>query len=194
MSFIEVFFIALGLAMDALAVSVTSGIVLKKVKFENAFRFGSFFGTFQFIMPVIGWVCAKNFKDSIENFDHWVAFILLSIIGGKMFLESFKNEKNFYTDNKNFLSFYNMTVLAVATSIDALAVGVSFAFLNNQDDGIDILPASAIIGVVAFIISYAGVYLGKKIGRLIQKNAERAGGLILMGIGVKILLEHLLSL
>lgn len=191
MNFTEILFIAIGLAMDALAVSVSNGITLKKIKVKYALKFGLFFGVFQFIMPIIGWFCAKNFKNAIENFDHWVAFILLLIIGGKMFLESFKTEKENVTNNKNILSFYNMTILAIATSIDALAIGVSFAFLNNSQEMLDIWQSSAIIGIVAFTMSYAGVYLGKKIGGLIEKNAERTGGVILIGIGVKILIEHL---
>ncbi|MCI8804984.1 MAG: manganese efflux pump [Clostridiales bacterium] len=191
MNFTEILFIAIGLAMDALAVSVSNGITLKKIKVKYALKFGLFFGVFQFIMPIIGWFCAKNFKNAIENFDHWVAFILLLIIGGKMFLESFKTEKENVTNNKNILSFYNMTILAIATSIDALAIGVSFAFLNNSQETLDIWQSSAIIGIVAFTMSYAGVYLGKKIGGLIEKNAERTGGVILIGIGVKILIEHL---
>ncbi len=191
MNFTEILFIAIGLAMDALAVSVSNGITLKKIKVKYALKFGLFFGVFQFIMPIIGWFCAKNFKNAIENFDHWVAFILLLIIGGKMFLESFKTEKENVTNNKNILSFYNMTILAIATSIDALAIGVSFAFLNNSQETLDIWQSSAIIGIVAFTMSYAGVYLGKKIGGLIEKNAERTGGVILIGIGVKILIENL---
>ncbi len=191
MNFTEILFIAIGLVMDALAVSVSNGITLKKIKVKYALKFGLFFGVFQFIMPIIGWFCAKNFKNAIENFDHWVAFILLLIIGGKMFLESFKTEKENVTNNKNILSFYNMTILAIATSIDALAIGVSFAFLNNSQETLDIWQSSAIIGIVAFTMSYAGVYLGKKIGGLIEKNAERTGGVILIGIGVKILIEHL---
>ena len=191
MNFTEILFIAIGLAMDALAVSVSNGITLKKIKVKYALKFGLFFGVFQFIMPIIGCFCDKNFKNAIENFDHWVDFILLLIIGGKMFLESFKTEKENVTNNKNILSFYNMTILAIATSIDALAIGVSFAFLNNSQETLDIWQSSAIIGIVAFTMSYAGVYLGKKIGDLIEKNAERTGGVILIGIGVKILIEHL---
>jgi len=191
MNFFEVFFIALGLAMDAFAVSVSNGILLKDIKFRYAFKFGMFFGTFQFIMPIIGWLCAKNFKEAIESFDHWIAFFLLLIIGGKMFLESFGSEKEKIKSNNNILSFYNMIILAVATSIDALAVGVSFAFLGSSENGLDIWSSSAVIGVVAFILSYIGVYLGRKIGEIIQKNAERVGGIILIGIGIKILIEHL---
>ncbi len=192
MNFFEVFLIAIGLAMDAFAVSVSNGIVLKTVKQKSALKFGLFFGIFQFAMPVIGWLCAKNFKDAIESFDHWIAFVLLFIIGGKMFLESFKEEEEHIRNEENILSFYNMTILAIATSIDALAVGVSFAFLDSSS-GLDIWSSSAIIGVVAFVLSYIGVHLGNKIGGFIQKNAERVGGIILVGIGFKILIEHLIG-
>ena len=194
MTFLEVFLIAIGLAMDAFAVSISNGIVIKNVRFKHAIKFGIFFGFFQFIMPVIGWLCARNFKEAIESFDHWIAFILLLIIGGKMFIESFKaeeDEDSVKTDGDD-VSFYNMIILAIATSIDALAVGVSFAFLDSSN-GLNIWVSSIIIGIVAFVISYAGIYLGKKIGNLIQKNAERIGGIILISIGVKILIEHLLQ-
>ncbi len=188
MSFFEVFLISVGLAMDAFAVSVSNGILLNNVRFQKAFRFGLFFGIFQFIMPLGGWLCAKNFKDAIESFDHWIAFILLVLIGGKMFFDSFKNNDSDIRNDKNILSFYNMIMLSVATSIDALAVGVSFAFFS---DGLNIFQASSVIGVTAFILSYFGVFLGKRIGNVIHKNAEKVGGLILIGIGVKILIEHL---
>ena len=190
MNFVEVFLIAVGLAMDAFAVSISNGIVLKKVRFCDAVKFGTYFGVFQFVMPVIGFFCAKNFREAIESVDHWIAFILLLIIGGKMFIESFKEDDD--DDTPTSVSVYNMIVLAIATSIDALAVGVSFAFLNG-DNSAFVWEASAIIGIVAFVISYAGVYLGKKIGEHIKKNAERLGGIILVGIGIKILLEHLLG-
>lgn len=190
MNFFEVFLIAIGLAMDAFAVSVSNGIVLQKMKYKSALKFGLFFGIFQFVMPVIGWLCARNFKEAIESFDHWVAFILLFIIGGKMFLESFKDEEEHIKSEENILSFYNMTILAIATSIDALAVGVSFAFLDSNE-GLNIWSSSAVIGVVAFVLSYIGVHLGNKIGKLVQKNAERVGGIILVGIGFKILIEHI---
>jgi len=188
MSFFEVFLISVGLAMDAFAVSVSNGILLNDIRFHSAFRFGLFFGVFQFFMPFVGWLCAKNFKDAIESFDHWIAFILLVLIGGKMFHDSFKDKDDNIISDKNILSFYNMVMLSIATSIDALAVGVSFAFFS---DGLSIFQASAVIGFTTFILSYFGVYLGKKIGGVIHKNAEKVGGLILIGIGIKILIEHL---
>ena len=157
MSFIEVFLVAIGLAMDAFAVSISNGIVLENVEARNAIKFGLFFGVFQFIMPIIGWLCAKNFSAEIESFDHWIAFILLLIIGGKMFFESFKDDDEEIKNDSKILSLKNMTVLAIATSIDALAVGVSFAFLNNNGFGLNIWSASSIIGIVAFALSY--IYL-----------------------------------
>ena len=189
MGIISTFLIAVGLAMDAFAVAITNGLALKKVKIIHAFKFGAFFGFFQFIMPVIGWFCSKNFSHAIEKFDHWIAFILLFIIGGNMFIETFEKSKNNIFD-ENILSFKNMVMLSVATSIDALAVGVSFAFIQS-DKGLNIWNASLIIGIVAFIMSYIGLIIGKKIGNMFQKNAERIGGLILIGIGIKILVEHL---
>lgn len=190
MGIISILLIAVGLAMDAFAVAVTNGLALKKVKIIHAFKFGIFFGFFQFIMPVIGWFCSKNFSSAIEKFDHWIAFILLVIIGGNMFIETFKKSKDNNIFDENILSFKNMIMLAVATSIDALAVGVSFAFIQS-DNGLNIWSASLIIGAVAFIMSYIGLMIGKKIGGMFQKNAERIGGLILIGIGIKILVEHL---
>lgn len=187
MDFISIFLIALGLAMDAFAVSVSNGLLLKKIKLSYAFKFGAFFGIFQFIMPILGWGFAQSFNDAIKKYDHWFAFILLFIIGGNMVLESIKNDesKNIYKD-KDILSFKNLFVLAIATSIDALAVGISFALIN-----INIFISSAIIGIVAFVLSYIGVILGKKIGGIFRKGAEVVGGTILMGIGIKILVEHL---
>lgn len=191
MNFFAVFLIAISLAMDAFAVSISNGLALSKVKPMHAVKFGLFFGIFQFIMPLIGYLCSKNFSGAIEEFDHWIAFILLVLIGGKMFIETFKND-DISVANKDevILSFKNLTVLAIATSIDALAVGVSFAFVG-EGKGLGILEASAIIGIVAFVLSFIGAMLGRKIGDLFQKNAERIGGLILIGIGCKILIEHL---
>ena len=140
-------------------------------------------------MPLIGYLLGTGFSEYIEKFDHWIAFILLFIIGGNMFIETFKKSKNNIFD-ENILSFKNMVMLSVATSIDALAVGVSFAFIQS-DKGLNIWNASLIIGIVAFIMSYIGLIIGKKIGNMFQKNAERIGGLILIGIGIKILVEHL---
>lgn len=188
MDLLTIFLIAVGLAMDAFAVSISNGLLLNKINFISAFKFGFYFGSFQFIMPIAGWFAAREFSNQIKAFDHWVAFILLVIIGGKMFFETFNGEESLnIRSEKNILSASNLTVLAIATSIDALAVGVSFALTDTN-----IFYSSIIIGLVAFTLSFIGVLLGKKIGSLFKKNAERLGGLILIVIGVKILLEHLL--
>ena len=186
MGYIEIFFIAVSLAMDAFAVSVSNGLMLPKIQIKHAIIFGLFFGVFQFIMPLIGWACGSRFSQYIVNVDHWVAFVLLSLIGGKMVYETFKDDENNVRDEKNIMSFSNLTILAIATSIDALAVGVTFALVK-----VNVLSASVIIGIVAFILSFVGVMLGKKIGSVFQTYAERIGGLVLIGIGIKILIEHL---
>lgn len=186
MDFISVFLIALGLAMDAFAVSISNGLLLKKIKSSYAVKFGMFFGLFQFIMPIIGWFFAQSFSESIKKYDHWFAFILLCIIGGNMIIEAIRNNENNVYNDKDILSFKNIFVLAIATSIDALAVGISFALID-----IDIIISSMIIGIVAFVLSYIGIILGKKIGGFFKKGAEIIGGIILIGIGIKILIEHL---
>lgn len=186
MSILEIFFIAISLAMDAFAVSISNGLMLENIKIKYAVKFGIFFGGFQFIMPIIGYYLTNLLGDKILKFDHWIAFILLTTIGLKMIFETFKNEENNMYDNKNILAIKNLTILAIATSIDALAVGVSFSVIK-----VNIFNSSLIIGIVAFIFSFLGVIIGKKIGNLLSKNAERIGGLILIFIGFKILIEHL---
>ena len=190
MNNIEIIFIAISLAMDAFDVSISNGILLPNIKIAYAIKFGIFFGSFQFIMPIIGYYLTNLLGDSILKFDHWIAFILLNVIGLKMISETFKKEEkeNIY-DKKNILSIKNLTVLAIATSIDALAVGVSFSLIK-----VNIINASLIIGIIAFIFSFLGVLIGKKLGNLLSKNAERIGGLILVFMGFKILIEHLFNL
>lgn len=177
------FLIALGLAMDAFAVSITSGITMFRVKVSDALRIAFYFGFFQAFMPVIGWFGASIMTAYIAGVDHWIAFGLLSLIGGKMIYESFFEDKNKII---NPLNFWILIMLAVAVSIDALAVGISFAFLK-----ISIVGPVIIIGGVTFLLSFLGVYLGKKYGHFLGSRVEVLGGLILIGIGVKILLEHL---
>lgn len=188
MNFFELFIIAVSLAMDAFAVSVSNGLLLPKIRIRHAITFGAFFGIFQFMMPLIGYFLASSFSNYIEAFDHWIAFILLSIIGGNMVKESFSDDKD---DNEavqaNIMSFKNLTMLAIATSIDALAVGVTFAIVKSGS----IWVSCSIIGVVAFVLSYIGVMLGKKISGVFQSYAERVGGCVLIIIGLKILIEHL---
>lgn len=196
MDIISVLFIAIALAMDAFSVSITSGMVLKKVKFGASFKIGIFFGVFQFIMPCIGYFLGSAFASLITSFDHWIAFILLGFIGGKMLYEAIKDsdeEENI----KNPLDNKLLTMLAIATSIDALAVGVTFATMGMAVmlpctlSQLALLQSSGIIGIVAFLISFAGVHIGGKFGNLFGNKAEILGGIVLIGIGAKILIEHL---
>ena len=184
MSVISILMIGLGLAMDALAVSITIGINSnKKSKIKMAFKAGLFFGVFQAIMPFIGWAVGRNFTKYIEMMDHWIAFILLAIIGGKMIYEALKGEES---EEEKIYSNKTLLILAIATSIDALAVGISFAFLN-----VNIIPAISFIGVVTFTCSAIGVKIGNVFGLKYKSKAEIAGGVILILLGCKILIEHL---
>lgn len=196
MDIISVFFIAVALAMDAFSVSITSGMILKKPHGGAMFKIGLFFGVFQFVMPCLGYLLGSAFSVLISAFDHWIAFILLAFIGGKMIYEAL-SEKDEEENIKNPLDNKLLTMLAIATSIDALAVGVTFATMGM---GVvspctlaqtALLQASGIIGVVAFVISAAGVYIGGKCGNLFGNKAEILGGVVLVGIGLKILAEHL---
>ena len=185
MDIVSMFFIAVGLAMDAFAVSVTSGITIQHLKISHAFRIALFFGLFQAFMPVVGWGTGLSVKDFIVGIDHWIAFGLLSLIGCKMIYESLKMETR---ENRfNSLGMHILIILSVATSIDALVVGVSFAFLN-----ISIITPIIIIGAVTFILSFLGVFVGGKLGHFFEKKIEIIGGLILIGMGIEILVEHLL--
>lgn len=183
MDLITIFLTSFGLAMDAFAVSVGSGISLKKVSIKDAVIIATFFGGFQFMMPLIGWIAGLTFREFIISFDHWIAFGLLSLIGGKMLYEAWQEEEEAGADFRNL---YVLLTLAIATSIDALAVGLSFAVIKTP-----IITAVVVIGVITFLLSFSGVYLGSKFGHLFEKQAEVIGGFVLIGIGVKILLEHL---
>lgn len=187
MSFIELLLISVSLAMDAFAVSVSNGLILPNVKKRNAVTFGLYFGLFQFFMPLIGYFLGNKLTKYIQQFDHWIAFILLGIIGFNMIKESFSKDEEDMPKEKEILKVKNMTMLAIATSIDALAVGVTFAFIGNMN----ILFACSVIGIVAFILSYAGLMIGKKIGPYFKTYAERIGGLVLIGMGIKILIQHI---
>ena len=187
MSFIELFLIAVSLAMDAFAVSVSNGLILPNVKKRNAVTFGLYFGLFQFFMPIIGYFLGNKLTKYVQQFDHWIAFILLCIIGFNMIKESFSEDEEDVPKEKEILKVKNMTMLAIATSIDALAVGVTFAFIGNMN----IVFACSVIGIVAFILSYAGLMIGKKIGPFFKTYAERIGGLVLVGMGIKILVQHI---
>lgn len=178
-----------GLAMDAFAVSICKGLSMKKVKWQHGVVIGLFFGGFQALMPFIGWLLGSQFEQYITKVDHWIAFGLLGIIGGKMLFEAIKGDEEEECEcGKNIekLDIKELFILAIATSIDALAVGITFAFLKYP-----VGKAVTIIGVVTFVISVAGVYIGNFFGARFKKKAEIAGGIILVGIGVKILLEHL---
>lgn len=184
-SIIELFLIAVGLSMDAFAVAVCKGLSAKKAKVGNALIIGLYFGVFQAVMPLIGYFVGVQFVDKIAAFDHWIAFVLLVLIGGKMAKESFEAGDD---AEDSAITPKVMLPLAVATSIDALAVGVSFAFLEVR-----IVPAVVTIGVTTFALSALGVAVGAKFGGKCKSRAELIGGIVLMLIGVKILIEHLLG-
>ncbi|MCX6984599.1 MAG: manganese efflux pump MntP family protein, partial [Lentisphaerae bacterium] len=180
MNLYSIVLIAVALAMDALAVSIASGIILKKSKLKHAVRIAFFFGIFQLFMPLIGAVAGTFIKDFMSRFDHWIIFVILTAIGGKMIYEAFKlkeDEEKFDPTNLKTLIF-----LSIATSIDALAVGVSLSLLSAS-----IYLAVSIIGIVTFILCFTGVMIGDFIGHFFEEKIEALGGLILIGIGIKIL-------
>ena len=183
MGTIQLFILAVGLSMDAFAVSVCKGLSIRSLKLRHALVVGVWFGAFQALMPAIGWLLGSAFADLIRSVDHWIAFVLLALIGGNMIREALSREEE---DADPSLAPVTMLLLAVATSIDALAVGVTFAFL-----GVDILPAVTLIGICTFLLSAAGVKLGNVFGSRYKSGAELAGGIVLVLIGAKILLEHL---
>ena len=183
MGLIELFLMAVGLSMDAFAVSVCKGLAMKKCTWAKAGIVGLYFGVFQAGMPVIGYLLGSQFKEIITSIDHWIASILLGLIGAGMIKEAFGGEDCEADDS---LDVRTMLPLAVATSIDALAVGITFAFLK-----VEIVPAVSFIGVTTFVISAAGVRIGNVFGSRWQKGAQIAGGAILVCLGVKILVEHL---
>ena len=182
MVFSELLLIAVGPSMDAFAVSVCKGLSVRKLSVKHALLAGLYFGGFQFLMPVLGWLLGYRFEALITSVDHWIAFVLLALIGGNMVRESFTDAEKLDDD----FSFRAMLPLAVATSIDALAVGVTFAFLEVR-----ILPAAGLIGVTTFLLSALGICIGHVFGMRWKAWAERIGGIILVLIGLKILLEHL---
>jgi len=183
MDAVTILLIALGLAMDSFSVSITTGLAIKNPRISNALKIGVFFGFFQAFMPVIGWLGGSSMKGFISDIDHWVAFGLLCLVGCKMIFESIRRK----TDEKaNPPNGYVLLMLSVATSIDALAVGVSLAFLKTS-----IATPVTVIGTVTFLLSFLGVYVGNKFGHFFENKIEVAGGFILIGIGIKILVEHL---
>ena len=185
MGLMELLFIALALSMDAFAASLCKGMSMKKRNPHHSAIIALFFGGFQAAMPLIGWLLGKQFEGYITNVDHWIAFGLLVFIGGKMIYEVFGKD-TCIKENEDALSIKGLLLLAIATSIDALAVGVTFAFLQ-----VSIIPAVTLVGVVTFVLSYIGVFIGHKFGAKLKAKAELAGGIVLILIGTKILLEHL---
>ena len=183
MGIIELILLSIGLGMDAFAVSVCKGISMKKMNWKKACIIGLYFGGFQAIMPVIGYFFGSSFESIITNIDHWIAFILLAIIGAKMIQEAFQKEEEEYNED---ISVKTMIVLSIATSIDALAVGITFAFLK-----VNLLLAITLIGTITFILSVIGTKIGNRFGDKYENNAEFLGGVILILLGIKILLEHL---
>lgn len=183
MSLTELFLIAVGLSMDAFAVSICKGLSMQKMNRKNALVIGLYFGGFQGIMPFLGYLLGSRFQDAIASYDHWIAFILLAVIGGNMIKESMDKELENLDSS---VAFKDMVILAIATSIDALAVGVTFAFLKVQ-----IVPAVSFIGVITFFLSVVGVKVGTIFGSRYKSKAEFVGGFILLLIGAKILVEHL---
>lgn len=188
MGFIEFFLTGIGLSMDAFAVAICKGLGMRKVNYRQMLLIALFFGGFQALMPLLGWLLGRQFEQYITSVDHWIAFALLVLIGANMLWEARKGD-----DTTDAETVYNaplplgqLLLMAIATSIDALAVGISFAFL-----GVNIWLAIAIIGTTTFLISAAGVFIGNRFGNRYEKRATIAGGIILILLGVKILLEHL---
>ena len=177
----ELFLIAVGLSMDAFSVAVCKGLSVCQIKKKQVVTVGMYFGIFQGVMPLIGYLLGTGFQETIQSIDHWIAFILLSLIGINMIRESRGEAENL--DAR--FDFKAMLPLAVATSIDALAVGVTFAFLK-----VDIIPAVCFIGIVTFLLSCSGVFIGNRFGCKYKSKAELAGGIVLILMGSKILAEH----
>ena len=188
MTFIELFLIGVGLSMDAFAAAICQGLFMTRIKWGHALTVGLYFGGFQALMPFIGWMLGSQFADRIQQYDHWIAFILQVLIGGNMIREALSGDEEdaaqAETDLR--LDHKKLFLMAIATSIDALAIGVTFAFLETA-----ILPAIGIIGCTTFCISVAGVAVGCWFGARYKKRAEITGGAILVLLGIKILLEHL---
>lgn len=183
----ELVLIGVGLSMDAFAVALCKGLSMRRVNYAHAAVIALFFGVFQAVMPLIGWVLGTQFARYITSVDHWIAFALLAYIGGKMIWDALHEApETAPCAGEGRLDLKKLLMLAVATSIDALAVGITFAFLQ-----VSILPAVATIGLITFALSFAGVVVGNRFGTRFQKKAEIAGGVVLVLIGLKILLEHL---
>ncbi len=185
MGFAELFLIGVGLSMDAFAAAICKGLAMPKMRWNRGVVVALFFGGFQALMPLLGWALGRQFEQYITSVDHWIAFLLLGWIGGKMIWDALHGSGE-EMPAQDALDVKELFVLAVATSIDALAVGITFAFLQ-----VDILPAVALIGCTTFAIALAGVWIGQRFGSRFKDRAALAGGMILCLIGLKILLEHL---
>lgn len=183
MGVIEILLTGIGLAMDAFAVSICKGLSMKKMSWKKAIIIGAYFGIFQGIMPLIGYFLGSTFADLVTSIDHWIAFVLLGFIGINMIKEAFSDESENMNDN---VDFKTMFILAIATSIDALAIGITFAFLE-----VNIIFAVLAIAIITFVISIIGVKFGNVFGDKYEKKAGVVGGGILILLGIKILLEHL---
>lgn len=183
MAFLDIFLIALGLAMDSFAVSITAGLILKKCKIKDVMPIAVYMGFFQGVMPIFGWLAGKELAQYIESFDHWIAFVLLVFIGGKMIYENaIKGNKHCFNPKKHIV----LLGLAFATSIDALIIGVNFGLLR-----LELARPILIIGITTFILSFAGVYLGGRFQKLYAVKMETIGGIVLIGIACKIVFEHI---
>jgi len=183
MSFITILIIATALSMDAFSVSIATGAAYKKTGNFNALKMAFFFGIFQAVMPIVGWLAGLSFRKYIESFDHWIAFALLAAVGGKMIYEAIFTKQKQQKNNPMTLTL--LLVLSIATSIDALAVGITFSLIAES-----IIKAVIVIGLVTFVFSYIGVFIGEKLGHFFENKIEIAGGLMLLAIGIKILIEH----
>ena len=192
MSVLDIFLLGVGLSMDAFAVAICKGLAMKKVNKKQMLLIALFFGGFQALMPLIGWLVGSTFVKKIAAFDHWIAFILLAIVGGNMVVDAIKEWKE--EDKVEIVNppidFKELTLLSIATSIDALACGVTFSFYED----FNIIKAIAIIGVTTFVISAGGVYVGNIFGDKYKAKAQLVGGIILIFLGIKILLEHTMGI
>jgi manganese efflux pump family protein len=180
-----IFILAVALAMDSVAVSIAMGSKYKRLRLPKILFIAAVFGVFQGVMPLAGYLIGISFTDYVQVYDHWIAFVLLVGLGGKMLYEAYQDE---FDEEVTDLSAKTLITLAIATSIDAMAVGVTFAFLQT-----DIYTASAIIALVTFVLCWMAIYVGKKLGSFLESKAEMVGGIILIGLGCKILIEHLNS-
>lgn len=189
MGIVELLLTAIALSMDAFAVSVCKGLGMRRMRYDQALVISLYFGVFQALMPLIGWLLGTSFSRYIQAFDHWIAFVLLAFLGGKMLWDVFHEKEDGEQESaERRLDHRELFMLAIATSIDALAVGIAFACLE-----VNIWRSISIIGVTTMVISFAGVWIGNRFGNRFQKKAEIAGGLVLILIGVKILAEHLIE-